>query len=174
MDNFSRLLMPCKACIYWEYPQHFNEDDTSLKIMYKKVCLKILLEGDKCIGYIEFAPPMFFKTLGEYDDKWTNIPRKDIAYISCLYIDVNHKGRGYGSLLLNGVIKYLGKLRVKEIYTYAKIDDPNNPSGPLSFWIRNGFKVVDTSIENYPLVKRILKLDPYFISPLILNYSLFH
>lgn len=131
MDNFSRLLMPCKACIYWEYPQHFNEDDTSLKIMYKKVCSKILLEGDKCIGYIEFAPPMFFKTLGEYDDKWTNIPRKDIAYISCLYINVNHKGRGYGSLLLNDVIKYPGKLRVKEVYTYAK--DPNNPSGQLSF-----------------------------------------
>ena len=131
MDNFSRLLMPCKACIYWEYPQHFNEDDTSLKIMYKKVCSKILLEGDKCIGYIEFAPPMFFKTLGEYDDKWTNIPRKDIAYISCLYINVNHKDRGYGLLLLNDVIKYPGKLRVKEIYTYAK--DPNNPSGQLSF-----------------------------------------
>ena len=107
MDNFSRLLMPCKACIYWEYPQHFNEDDTSLKIMYKKVCLKILLEGDKCIGYIEFASSMFFKTLGEYDGKWTNILRKDIVYISCLYIDVNHRGRGYRSLLLNDVIKYL-------------------------------------------------------------------
>ena len=66
--------------------------------MWKKygVCSKILLEEDKCIGYIEFAPPMFFKTLGEYDGKWINI-------------------------------------------------------------LRNGFKVADTSIENYPLVKRILK-----------------
>jgi len=50
---------------------------------------------------------MFFKTLGEYDGKWTNILRKDIVYISCLYIDVNHRGRGYRSLLLNDVIKYL-------------------------------------------------------------------
>lgn len=42
------------------------------------------------------------------------------------------------------------------LQTYARVGDANNPSGEAKFYIRNGFRAVDSKNPEFPLMERQL------------------
>ena len=168
LENFEKIPLPCRSCIYWENPALFNEklpEDDRIEIKkewYRKtlnnygICGKILFFRGQPVGYTKFAPPKYFRRLNDYDEKWLNEFSEKIVFITCLYIKNSYRRKGFGSLLLKEIINELREREVKEVYTYARLGNPNNPSGPLSFWLKNGFTIVDLKVSGFPLVKKII------------------
>ena len=166
-DVFDRIPTPCRSCTYWENPivfdKRLSEENRSRakKEWYRRVleeygvCGKILLYRRRSIGYIEFAPPRFLERLGEYDSRWLSDDSDSRVFITCLYIVNGYRRKGFGTLLLKNALSQLKK-KAKEVYTYARLGSPDNPSGPLNFWLKNGFTIVDLKLTGYPLVMKII------------------
>jgi len=73
--------------------------------------------------------------------------------ISCLFIaQKEYRGRGLGKQLLQSIIEDLRKRGVKAVETFARKNNPNNPSGPVEFYLKNGFKIHRDDPE-YPLMR---------------------
>jgi len=167
-ENFDRIPLPCRSCTYWENPRVFEERPPEEdRIEAKKewyirvlkefgVCGKILLYKKHPIGYIEFAPPRFVERLREYDSRWLSESSNDKIFITCIYIISGYRRKGFGTLLLRETLKQLRERGVREVYTYARLGSSNNPSGPLVFWLRNRFTIVDLKLSSYPLVRKII------------------
>ncbi|RLE72011.1 MAG: hypothetical protein DRJ37_03810 [Thermoprotei archaeon] len=165
---FNRIPLPCRSCTYWEDPRVFDtrppEEDRirAKKKWYRKVleeygvCGKILFYKRHSVGYIEFAPPRFIERLGEYDSRWLSDSSNDRVFITCLYIISGYRRKGFGTLLLRDTLSQLKERGVREVYTYARLGSSNNPSGPLDFWLKNRFTIVDLRLSNYPLVRKII------------------
>jgi len=64
----------------------------------------------------------------------------------------NTGGRGLGSLLLQSIIKDLKARELKALETFARKNNPSNPSGPMKFYLKNGFRVFRDDPE-FPLMR---------------------
>jgi hypothetical protein len=154
----------CKYCIYWEFPEECidptkekKEDIFKKKLKWLKNvtgkfgdCGKILYVDGKNIGFAEHAPPEFLPHSKEYD---SGPPSDDTVLISCLFIPKEEfRKMELGSMLLKSIIFDLRKSRIKSVETFARKGNPNNPSGPLEFYLKNGFKIYKNDLE-FPLVR---------------------
>lgn len=154
----------CKYCIYWEFPVECidptkeNKEETIkkklkwLKDIKRKFgdCGKILYVDGKSIGFAEYAPPKFLPLSKGYD---SGPPSDDAVLISCLFIPKKEFRKiGLGSMLLESIITGLRKSGIKSVETFARRGNPNNPSGPLEFYLKNGFKVYKNDPE-FPRVR---------------------
>ncbi|MEM2057748.1 MAG: GNAT family N-acetyltransferase, partial [Thermoproteota archaeon] len=73
--------------------------------------------------------------------------------ISCLFIaEKEYRGRGLGKLLLESIIEDLRKRGFKAVETFARRNNSNNPSGPVEFYLKNGFRVLREDPE-FPLMR---------------------
>lgn len=54
--------------------------------------------------------------------------------------------------MLKKLLKELDARNLRAMETFARIDSENNPSGPLSFYLKHGFKVVRQN-DDFPLVR---------------------
>jgi ribosomal protein S18 acetylase RimI-like enzyme len=80
-------------------------------------------------------------------------PSEDAVLISCLFIaQKEYRGRGLGSLLLQSIIKDLKARELKALETFARKNNPSNPSGPMKFYLKNGFRVFRDDPE-FPLMR---------------------
>jgi GNAT superfamily N-acetyltransferase len=59
---------------------------------------------------------------------------------------------GLGSMLLKSIITDLRKRGIKSVETFVRRGHPNNPSGPLEFYLKNGFKIYKNDPE-FPVVR---------------------
>jgi len=64
--------------------------------------------------------------------------------------------RGVGKLLLQNIVEDLRRRGFKAIETFARRSEANNPSGPMAFYIRNGFHVKDKTNPDFPLMRLYL------------------
>ncbi|MGQ4892778.1 MAG: GNAT family N-acetyltransferase [Candidatus Njordarchaeia archaeon] len=103
--------------------------------------------SNKPIGFARYAPTSFFENLREYPVKSSD----ETVFLSCLYIVDGFRGRGYGSILLKSVISELKDRGMVSVETIARRGSDDNPSGPLEFYLKNGFKVLKEHVE-FPLV----------------------
>jgi GNAT superfamily N-acetyltransferase len=63
-----------------------------------------------------------------------------------------NRGKGYGTQLLEHILIDLKARGIDAVETFARKASPENPSGPVSFYVKNGFKIVKDDIE-FPLLR---------------------
>jgi len=154
----------CKYCLYWEYPQfqlqvtsHTREELLRKKSRWLRAtrrafgnCGKILEVDRISGGYVQYAPAEFLPNVSNYP--WIQ-PSNDAVLISCLFIpDEKLRSLGLGSLLLTTVLYELKRRRITAVETFARKEISENPSGPVEFYLRNGFRIHRDDSE-YPLMR---------------------
>jgi GNAT superfamily N-acetyltransferase len=154
----------CKYCIYWEFPEECVDPAGEEKrdMMRRKLewfgrvrnewgnCGKILYLDGKCIGYAQYAPSSYLPRSADYD---SGPPSKDAAFISCLFIPkAQFRRLGIGSQLLHSIIDELKQREKKAIETFARKGSSDNPSGPVEFYLTNGFQIYRDDKE-FPLMR---------------------
>jgi len=153
----------CKYCIYWEFPEECIDPEKEKKeeILQRKIvwlkntqmqfgnCGKLLYVNGESTGYVQYAPPKFLPNSFRYSVQ----PSDDAVLISCLFI-VPKKLRHskLGTKLLKSVIDDLRSRKIRMTETFARKFSPENPSGPIEFYLRNRFKIYKDNKE-FPLMR---------------------
>lgn len=114
--------------------------------------------GDQPIAWCAFAPREDFIKL-EKSRVHKRIDNEPVWSIPCFFIDKSFRRSGISVELLKGVIQYARKQKIKVIEAYPTI--PTQEKLPDSFaWIglyksfeRAGFKIVDRTSKNRPMVR---------------------
>jgi len=113
-------------------------------------CIGIAYQDGVPTGFFQYAPAKFFARVKEYI---SGQPSEDAVFLACLHItDEEARGKGFGTLILKDLVAELKKRGIKAIETYARRSSENNPSGPLRFYLKNGFKV-DNEKDDFPLAR---------------------
>jgi len=154
----------CKYCIYWEFPEACIDPvkEKRKDMMRRKSdwvrrvnnefgnCAKIVYGDGESIGYAQYAPPRHLPNSAGYD---SGPPSDDAVLIACLFIPQRQfRGLDIGRQLLHSIIDELRKKGIQAIETFARKDDPENPSGPVELYFRNGFKI-HRDDQEFPLMR---------------------
>ncbi len=78
---------------------------------------------------------------------------EDSLFVACLYIVPDAQRQGIGQRLLARVEALAGQDEFCMVETIARQDSADNPSGPLQFWMKNGYTMV-SGHEEYALVRK--------------------
>ena len=174
--NLGDIPESCRGCVYWEFPQEFErvkaekmEAQKKLELEQKKrewfiqtlkefgTCGKIVYYKGKPVAYAQFAPSARLPNISHYESQPVGKLEEGVVFLSCLYIaDKALRGKGLGEALLKNILEDLKKLGFKVVETFARRGDSNSPSGPLEFYIKNGFIIKDKTNPEYPLMKLFL------------------
>jgi len=174
--NLGDIPGSCRGCVYWEFPQEFEkakkektEAQKKLELEQKKrewfvktfdefgTCGKIVYLKGKPVAYAQFAPSHLLPNTGSYESQPVGKLEEGVVFLSCLYIaDETLRGKGIGETLLSNIIEDLRRRGFKAVETFARRGDANNPSGPLEFYIKNGFIIKDKTNPEFPLMKLYL------------------
>jgi ribosomal protein S18 acetylase RimI-like enzyme len=171
-ENIHKIPVPCRECVYWEAPQEFEKlktldtKEVSLIATQRKQkwfittlktfgsCGKIVFANDKQIGYAQYAPSNLLPQVQSYQSKRIGKIEDGTVFLSCLYINEKQfRGKGIGKLLLENIMTELKNRGFKAIETFARKETSNNPSGPLEFYSKKGFKQKETINSEYILVR---------------------
>lgn len=154
----------CKYCLYWELSQEFSYPEKEKKedMMQKKLrwlrgtrrrfgdCGRIAYLVGRPVGYAQYAPPNLLPNSTNYP---SSPPSEDAVFIGCLFIPDNRLRRsGLGSQMLQNIINELRERGVRAVETFARKGNPNNPSGPMEFYLKNGFHIYKDDKE-FPLMR---------------------
>ena len=166
MRNLEDIPSPCRSCIYWEFPDLFGKVGSAEAFFHKKnwfikalsefgVCGKILYIDEEPSGYAQFAPYYMLPQTRAYSYYQG---RDDALFLSCLFIcKAEYRGIGLGSRLLKSIIFDLKARGFSRIETIARRGSTNNPSGPLEFYLKNGFEIKRKLNQNFVLTMLDLK-----------------
>jgi len=174
--NLGDIPESCRGCVYWEFPEEFDkvkkekmEAQKKSELEQKKrewfvhtlqefgTCGKIVYYQGKPVAYAQFAPSVRLPSISSYESQPVGKLEEGVVFLSCLYIaDKALRGKGLGEALLKNVIEDLKRRGFKAVETFARRGDPNNPSGPLEFYIKNGFIIKDKTNPEFPLMKLFL------------------
>lgn len=168
-SNLKDIPEPCRGCVYWEFPEEFEKGKDPKKKAVCEVkkrewfklsmkefgtCGKIVYHNDKPIAYAQFASSWLLPRSGKFDSKEVGKMEEGVVFLSCLYItDKSMRGKGIGERLLQNIIEDLRRRGFKAIETFASRSETNNPSGPMEFYIRNGFHIKDKTNPEFPLMR---------------------
>jgi GNAT superfamily N-acetyltransferase len=154
----------CKYCLYWELPEESRDQKEKRKgnLLRKKLnwlhkthklfgdCGKIVCVNGKPIGYSQYAPAKLFPRTVSYSQ---GPPSIDAVFISCLFIPQKRfRKLGIGSQLLQSVIDDIRKRGIKAAETFARKGKHDNPSGPIEFYLKHGFRIHRDDSE-FPLMR---------------------
>ena len=154
----------CKYCIYWEHPELCTDPAAEAKEegFEKKLawlwrvrrewggCGKLVCLDGKGVGYAQYAPARFFPGVASYP---AGPVSEDAVFLACLFIPKpKHRGQGLGSLLLRTILDELHGRDVRAVETFARRGSPENPSGPVELYLRNGFEIHRDHPE-FPLLR---------------------
>lgn len=113
-------------------------------------CGKLLYVNGRCVGYCQYAPAKFLPNACNY---CSGPVSRDAVLVSCLFVpSKKYMKLGLGSQLLKRVIVDLKKRGIKAVETFARKDKAANPSGPMEFYIKNGFRILKDDKE-FPLMR---------------------
>ncbi len=161
-NNFEEIPVPCRYCLYWQTSNAFNmetlkpEIESKKRDWFEKVVkefgnsMRIVYFSNVPMGFIQYATPRFLSRTNTYI---SGPPSEDAVFLACLYIvNKEARGKGFGTRMLQSVIAEVKERGFKAIETFARKDSPNNPSGPLKLYLKNGFKIKKEK-DDYPLVR---------------------
>jgi GNAT superfamily N-acetyltransferase len=171
--NLRDIPESCRGCIYWEFPKEFDkakEEKTTpqknAKSEQKKhewfvmtmrefgTCGKIAYYDSKPVAYAQFAPSKWLPNTSHYKSHPIGKSEEGVVFLSCLYVaNQQLRRRGIGETLLKNIVHDLQSRGFKAIETFARRGDPDNPSGPLEFFVKNGFTIKDQTNPEFPLVR---------------------
>ncbi len=113
------------------------------------VRLKIIYEGSRSAGFIEYAP-------GEYS--WRAVQAGGYLVIHCMWVVGSGKGKGYGSRLLDLVIS---EAESQGAYGVAVVSSSSTWLARKGFFLQHGFEVMDQAPPSFELlVKRFGQASP--------------
>jgi ribosomal protein S18 acetylase RimI-like enzyme len=170
--NLSDIPASCQGCVYWECPEEFDKAKQVNAIAQRQVefeqkkrewfiktkqefgtCGKIVYHEGKPVAYAQYGHADLIPNVKAYNSVAVGKREQGVVFISCLYVsDKTMRGRGIGEALLKTIVDELRSREFKAIETFARRGNPENPSGPLEFYIRNGFIIKDKTNPEYPLV----------------------
>ncbi len=106
------------------------------------VRLKILYEGERSAGFIEYAP-------GEHT--WRAVLAAGYMVIHCMWVVGSGKGKGCGSRLLEQVVDEAQKLGM---FGVATVSSGSTWLVKKGFFLQHGFEVVDKAPPSFELLVR--------------------
>jgi len=171
--NLKDIPESCRGCVYWEFPEDFekakDEPQKKLEFETKKrewfektleefgTCGKIVYHNSKPIAYAQYASSTRLPNVNHYESKPVGKLEEGVVFLSCLYVaDETMRGSGIGEMLLQNIIEDLRRRGFKAIETFARRSEANNPSGPMEFYIKNGFHIKDKTNSEFPLMRLFL------------------
>ena len=171
--NLKEVPESCRGCVYWESPNDFekSKDDPQKKAeleikkreWFEKTldefgsCGKIVYHEGKPIAYAQYSSSERLPNVNSYESKPVGKREEGVVFLSCLYVtDETMRDKGIGEQLLQNIIEDLRRRGFKAIETFACRSSANNPSGPMAFYIKNGFHIKDKADEEFPLVRLFL------------------
>jgi L-amino acid N-acyltransferase YncA len=104
------------------------------------VRLKIIYEGTRSAGFIEYAP-------GEAT--WRVVQATGYLVIHCMWVVGSGRGKGYGKRLLEQVVS---EAQNKGMYGLAVVTSASTFLAKKGFFIQHGFKVVDQAPPSFELL----------------------
>jgi GNAT superfamily N-acetyltransferase len=161
----------CGHCLYWSPPEEpaqasSKDPESEQELRDKKKqwilqtsaefgnCGKILYYANVPVGYAEYGPSHRFPQIEAYESQPIGKIEEGAVFLSCFYIvKETFRRRGLGARLLDNVIADLKRRGFTAVETYARKGSPNNPSGPLEFYLKKGFRIKDDSNPEFPLVR---------------------
>jgi len=166
-ENFKDIPEPCRRCFYWQSAGDFSGKNMTAEMEKKRQqwfqqtekklgCSVgfIAYDNNVPVGFVQCASAKYFPNTKEYA---AGPPSKDAAFLACLYIpDEKNRKKGLGTLILKNVITQLKQQGFKAVETFARKSSSENPSGPLTFYLKNGFKI-KYNHDDFPLVRLELK-----------------
>jgi len=171
--NLKDIPESCRGCVYWEFPEDFekgkDEPQKKLEFEAKKrewfektleefgTCGKIVYHNSKPIAYAQYAPSANLPNVNTYESKPVGTLEEGVVFLSCLLVaDETMRRSGVGQMLLQNIIEDLRRRGFKAIETFARRSEANNPSGPMEFYIKNGFHIKDKTNPEFPLMRLFL------------------
>ncbi|MBX5327142.1 MAG: GNAT family N-acetyltransferase [Candidatus Bathyarchaeia archaeon] len=165
--NFKDMPKECKRCFYWQTMDKFTgknlREEKEKKRLEWFIRMKletgcsggfIAYQDNTAVGFVQCAPAKYFPNVKEYP---SGLPSEDAAFLACLYVpNKENQRKGVGTLILKTGIKQLRQQEFKAVETFARKTSPENPSGPLGFYLKNGFKIKSDD-EDFPLVRLALE-----------------
>ena len=161
-NNFKDIPASCRGCLYWQTTGVFDERMLKPEMEKKKLewfnnvakrfgsSMKIAYLDNAPVGFMQYAPPEFFPRTKEYA---AGPLSEDAVFIACLYISQKDaRGKGSGTVMLRDLLAELKKKECKAVETFARKSSQDNPSGPLRFYLKHGFKV-EREKDDFPLVR---------------------
>jgi len=160
--EFSAYPFSCKYCLYWECPEEFKdlerkgkETMTGKKLVWLQNtidsfgnCGKILRVDGEPVGYAQYAPHELLPNSASYSAS----PGDDAVLLSRLYI-AQERCRYLMARFLKTIVEELKGRGIKAIETFAtKKNSFETPSGPVEFYLRNGFRIHEDDKE-WPLMR---------------------
>jgi len=166
-ENFKDVSEQCRRCFYWQTTKAFSGKNMTKKMEKKRLewFLKTTKEHGYSagfiayhnytpIGFVQCAPAQDFPNAKEYP---SGPPSEDATFLACLYIpNRDNQKKGLGKLMLKEEISRLKQLGYKAVETFARKSSPENPSGPLEFYLKSGFKIKRDD-PDFPLVRLELR-----------------
>jgi len=160
-ENFKEIPGYCKQCLYW---QTTDADVKTSENQAEKIRQNWLLRVQReegisgyiayadgtPVGFVQVASARYFPRLKEYTNA---TPNQDAVLLACLYIpQKENRNKGYGTQILKNLIAELRQRGFKAVETFARKSSGENPSGPLGFYLKNGFKITHNDAD-FPLVR---------------------
>ncbi len=170
-SNLNDIPETCSSCIYWSFPEEFEEAKPELpekkqELIAKKrqwtiqtlnefgSCGKILYDSNTPVGYAEYGPSSRFPRIKEYTSQPVGKIEEGVVFLSCLYIaDRNLRRKGLGEKLLESIIADLTRRTFKALETFARKGSSNNPSGPVEIYLKRGFYIKDDADPEFPIMR---------------------
>jgi GNAT superfamily N-acetyltransferase len=165
MGNFGDLptfrLFPfsCKYCAFWEsldFDEKTSKEgaEQTKRTWFAKMekefgnCGFIIYVNNNSVGLAEYAPVKYFPTISRYEGL---TPSGDAIFLPCLYIaDRELRGKGIGKQALEKVAADLKNRGYNVIEAFAQLSGspsdniPDWYTGPLGFFLKTGFKLVNS------------------------------
>jgi len=161
--NLTDVPEHCKCCIYWEYPEEFDQGKRSKDdlLAFKRdwlnrvrasfgSCGRIAYVDGIAAGYVQYAVPELLPRIAEY---LTGPPSSDAVFISCLFVPQDrYRRRGLGRQLLESILVDLRNRKFGAVETFGRRGTADNPSGPIEFYLKYGFSIVQDD-SDFPLLR---------------------
>jgi len=168
VERVGELPEPCGSCALWEAsgpgaPECGPAADRkALEGWISTVrsgwgeCGMIVYEGGDPLGFVKYAPAMFFPRASHMP---SGPPDSDAVLIACLHVLADVRDVGLGKVLLQAAMRDLVSRKEKVVEAYAAaetIDRERSPLMGLEFLMSQGFRVVRPH-PFYPLMRLELK-----------------
>ena len=152
----------CRYCLYWKQPNHtLVPTDPGEREALKRAwlrgdyhevgtCAKLALADSRTAGFAHFGYPRLFPTAKTYT---CGSPDESALFVACLFVFEPHVGNGIGTFLLKDICDGARSQGFSAVESFARKRSAENPSGPLLFWLKNGFSIVSED-DDFALVRK--------------------
>ncbi|MGH2739591.1 MAG: GNAT family N-acetyltransferase [Actinomycetota bacterium] len=163
LENLSLAPPEALDAVFWELreeahvdPRFQKEGWFSSTLLEWGACGKLLSEGDRAIGFAQYAPGSLFPRLESYR---CGSVSADAVYLAYCYVVKDRRGRGVGTDLVRTVARDLVDRGFRALESLGDRDWENGWVLPAPFLGSNRFTVLRDD-RRFPLMRRDLSAAP--------------